>query len=261
MTPAIACPLWKHVPTDVNAQLNQTITHALTARPSQQPAHCFFRADDIAAPDAAFEKLVRLFIRYQAPLALAVVPTWLTADTWRELQKLTAGHRLWCWHQHGWCHDNHESMGKKQEFGPGRTGQAICDDIKNGWQQLEKIMETDFTPLFTPPWNRCDGRTLEFLKHMGYIGVSRFVGSRPPVPAGLAELSAHVDLHTIKAVSAEAAWEKLFLQIDAGMRGGRCGFMIHHQQMTAAAFDFLESLLDELTCGAAVALSGIDALS
>jgi len=64
--------------------------------------------------------MLECFRRHDAPLALAVVPSWLTAARWREIQAQAGLGGRWCFHQHGRRHANHEPFGRKCEFGPAR---------------------------------------------------------------------------------------------------------------------------------------------
>jgi len=204
----------------------------------------FFRADDIAVPGPRFTRLMDVFSRYQVPLCLAVVPAWLTPPRWQALQ--AAGKNaasLWCWHQHGWRHVNHERQGKKQEFGPGRSLDRIAGDIQHGRQRLQDLMGTRFYPVFTPPWNRCDARTLEVLKKMDFAAVSRSQGSAAPVSPGLPDYYINVDLHTRREKDPAAGWQNLFAELRQAIASNHCGIMIHHRMMNEAAFDFMEMLL------------------
>jgi hypothetical protein len=205
----------------------------------------FFRADDIGVPGAGFDRLMQIFATRRTPLNLALVPAWLTRVRWQAVLSSSRGALgLWCWHQHGWRHANHESEGKKQEFGPARTPAGLEKDLVRGRQRLEEIVGRDFFPLFTPPWNRCDARSLELLVRYGYLGVSRSRGSCPPVPAGLTDISVNVDLHTRRETAPGAGWTALLSELTAALEGGCCGIMIHHQRMNTAAARFLDRLLE-----------------
>jgi hypothetical protein len=109
------------------------------------------------------------------------------------------------------------------------------------------LLGKHFYPVFTPPWNRCDQKTLTVLKEMGYAAISRSRGSRPPSVAGLPSFDVNVDLHTRKERAAADGWDNLFDELQLAISSGRCGIMIHHQRMNDAAFDFLEILLGVLT--------------
>jgi hypothetical protein len=151
---------------------------------------------------------------------------------------------LFCWHMHGYRHMNHETEGKKQEFGPARSSMALFNDLSRGHLRLQSILGKDLTPVFTPPWNRCSLETMKHLKNMGFKGISRSQGSLPAPPRGLKDFPVHVDLHTRKEKQAEQGWQNLLKEIEKGMESPAWGIMIHHMRMNGPAFIFLEYLLE-----------------
>ena len=167
-------------------------------------------------------------------------------DNWRGLCEL-AGEKenLWCWHQHGWQHQNHQTEGKCWEFGDQRTAGQIEADLVRGYRHLESMMGDNFFPAFTPPWNRCNLLTLDLLKKLGYYAVSRYQGSSP-ASTDLPDLQVNVDLHTRKDPEADIGWIKLFRDIERALTDGMCGLMIHHNRMNHNAFEFLDLLLSAL---------------
>ncbi len=205
----------------------------------------FFRADDIAAPYINYHRMMALFLRYRVPLCLAVVPTWITRARWESMKPYRKeGGNFFCWHLHGYRHQNHELTGKKQEFGPGRSRFDISHDLVKGYSRLESILGNDAFPVFTPPWNRCSKETMQELKKMGFKAISRSHGAQPEPPQGLKDVRIHVDLHTRKDTTPQLGWEKLLKEFQNGIESGTCGIMIHHMQMNEAAFTFLELLLE-----------------
>lgn len=189
---------------------------------------------------------MKLFTHYRVPLSLAVVPAWLTGPRWKQLKRLgKKAPSLWCWHQHGWRHINHESKGKKQEFGQSRSPSQIKRDLTRGKRRLEIIMEKDFYPVFTPPWNRCSDITLKTLRELNYRAVSRDKGSLPP-SEGIADFQVSVDLHTRKEPDPSKCLNNLLTELKEGLISGSCGVMIHTQRMNEAAFFFLDILLSIL---------------
>jgi len=244
MTPP-SMAIWHQLPADWADQLAIIFDRAANAR--NDATAVFFRADDIAVPGRQFQRLLEIFSRHNTPLSLAVVPVWLTPPRWKAISQMGASRtNLWCWHQHGWRHRNHELAGKKQEFGPGRSSEALHTDLDRGRRRLQTIMGDAFTPIFTPPWNRCSEITLARLREMGYAAVSRSRGSLPPAPLGLPEHAVDVDLHTDRAPTAAIGWQRLTDRLVDSLSRPTCGIMIHHQRMNEAAFDFLDQLLDTL---------------
>ena len=241
-------PIWRSFPTDLVERTERCIHSASKQFGTKGSGHIFFRADDVAAPGRNFAKLMDIFRRHRVPLCLAVVPAWLTGKRWQYLKGLGANESsLWCWHQHGWRHANHEVTGKKQEFGEARSTAQIIRDLTRGKRRLENIMTGAFYPVFTPPWNRCSARTLQALKKLGYEAVSRSSGGKPPSPAGLPDICVNVDLHTRREKNPAAGWQNLLGELEQAAATGFCGIMIHHQLMNDAAFDFLEILLKAFT--------------
>jgi len=240
--------IWRHPPPDLAARIEACIRDARTRSGNTQAACIYFRADDVAVPGGAFCRMMELFSHYRIPLSLAVVPAWLTRERWNAIQN-TGGRSslLWCWHQHGWRHVNHETTGKKQEFGSARLSSEIKHDLLKGRQRLENILGNHFYPVFTPPWNRCSLKTLALLEECRYLAVSRNCGAVPVPPGGqLPDLCVDVDLHTRKDRDPASGWDRLFEGLVKDISSGRCGIMLHHQKMNAVAFDFLEMLLKVL---------------
>lgn len=245
MTGAVS-PMWRSVPSGIAKRLDTRIDAGIAG--AEKMPTVFFRADDIAVPSRSFQRLADLFLRNAQPLNLAVVPAWLTEARWRRLQRIGGrAPELWCWHQHGWRHVNHEPSGKKQEFGDARPAERLRLEIRRGRARLEALLEDDFAPVFTPPWNRCSAGALRALNDLSFRAVSRTAGSRPVAPAPLQEIPVHVDLHTMKTADAAAGWQRLWTDLHAGLSGGRCGIMIHHRRMNDAAFEFLDGLLAALS--------------
>ncbi len=235
--------LFSEFPPDSAEQLRMALQRGLAN--GTGAARIFFRADDIGAPGRQFSQLIELFTRHRLPLCLAVVPTWLTKSRWDSLQSLTGpGSSQWCWHQHGWLHRNHERTGKKQEFGTGRPAAAQVADLMKGKERLEDLMGNDFSPFFTPPWNRCSSDSLEGLKKLGFTAVSRSSNARPETPDGLPDLQVSIDLHTRKETEPQQAFNALLREIEQSVSSSTAGVMIHHQRMDTAAVAFLDSLLE-----------------
>lgn len=205
----------------------------------------FFRADDIGIPSPRFQQLIECFQKHKVPLCLATVPSWLTEKRQKDLRKITGKNSSqWCWHQHGRVHRNFERSGKKQEFGPTRSQNDIHTSLSKGRERLEQLLEKDFHPVFTPPWNRCSSDTLQALADLDFKAVSRSKGARPETVHSLPDYQVNVDLHTRKEVAPHAALENLLLELELGIGSGLCGIMIHHQRMNRPALELLDILLD-----------------
>jgi peptidoglycan/xylan/chitin deacetylase (PgdA/CDA1 family) len=213
----------------------------------------FFRADDVAVPSDPCRRMLGLFRRHGVPLHLAVTPAWLTEARWAILKEWAGSDDLWCWHQHGWRHVNHQRRGKKGEFGDDRDREDKAADLASGRARLQAIMGESFSPVFTPPWNRFDAETADLLLGAGYVAVSRSDGAqrKVPLPSLLPDIPVNVDLHTRREADPAEGLDALLHEFEAGVRSGRVGVMLHHQRMNDAAFVFLDR------CLAAVAGSGL----
>lgn len=237
-----ASVMWRSPPADARRTVSDGLEEALSAVSGPLPV--FFRADDIAVPSRGFFRLAAIFASRKVPLCAAVVPAWLTHQRWKALRQNVAGiSELFCWHQHGWRHANHEKEGKKQEFGDGRTYASVDADLVRGRHRLESIMDRCFFPVFTPPWNRCGRAALSALVANGYLACSRSASASPIAPESLPDLSVNVDLHTMKGTEPDDGWRRLTAALKHGIVSGRCGIMIHHQRMNEAAFEFLDWLV------------------
>lgn len=236
-------PLWNLPLMDMKPRLQDCVEQAVDmARVS--PVRVFFRADDIGVPGKRLFRLMDTFYDHRVPLCPALVPAWLNSQRWDVLRKIDVkSPQLWCWHQHGWRHVSHEIQGKKQEFGPRRSIEDIRMDIVRGREKLERLIQDRFMPVFTPPWNRCDGRTLSILKNNGFKAISRHHHSMPKTGKGFPDLCVNVDLHTRLETTPEEGWQGLWNELKAAVVSGTCGIMIHHQRMNPSAFEFIELLL------------------
>ncbi len=233
--------LWLHIPEEIPQKLDRI----LDAAPESK---VFFRADDVAAPGKNMSRMLEVFRTNSMPLCMAVVPAWLHEMRWQELRTAAGNSNLWCWHQHGWRHQNHQTRGKKGEFGDERTSAVKKKDLARGREKLESIMGDAFEPFFTPPWNRFDADTGKALKQLGYTAVSRSAGElkKVPLPEGLADLFINVDLHTRNEPTPKEGWDALFNELEAALATGRCGLMLHHQRANDAAFAFLDLFMKKM---------------
>lgn len=229
---------------DLENILLQTICSGLDQGSGK--AKVFFRADDIGVPSAMFIEMVDLFKKYQMPLCLAVVPGWITAPRITSLKKITEESPLFCWHQHGWIHKNHETLGKKQEFGESRNDEELRHDLQRGKKKLSHLLGNDFCRVFTPPWNRCGQTTLDLLSELGFEAISRSSGASPEVSIGFTDFQVNVDLHTRKEEEPQLCLDELLGELRLALAQGNVGIMLHHQRMNNRALTFLENLLQQL---------------
>lgn len=256
----IPSALWRGIPSDVDARLARALDRGLERAPGNR-ATVWFRADDIAAPGGNFQRMIEAFTRHRTPLALAAVPAWVTRQRWKAVRNIAEpGADLWCWHQHGWRHANHERVGKKQEFGPGRSAEALCSDLRRGRDRLVELLGDGFFPAFTPPWNRCGEDALAALVDLRFRAISRSVGAKPPAPAKLPEFPVNVDLHTRREADPETGWENLLAELESAVSTGTAGIMLHHQRMNDVAVSFLDRLLPLVGGHSGIRVAGLPEL-
>ena len=240
------CKLYRDFPRDGYSLISRTLVTVLDRSEASRPVPVLFRADDIGVLSANYLRLLGLFASHQISLCLAVVPAWLTKARWAAMKThIDTSSPQWCWHQHGWRHANHQRSGKKGEFGSAREKQALKDDLVRGRDRLQAIMATNFSPFFTPPWNRCSQETLALLADLGFKGVSRSMGEQgQTIP--VEDFFVNVDLHTRKEPDGPAALAALADELRQAVEHHYVSVMIHHQLMNEAAFQLLEVLLAQV---------------
>lgn len=235
--------LWQSLPASWQDQLAQAVVRTSGTR-SQA---IFFRADDIGAGGKAFETLCRLFRHHEIPLAMAVVPAWLSGVRRSQLfREAPLDEPYWGWHQHGWRHVNWQRMGKNSEFGEQRPFEKQWRDVWQGQQKMKEIFGDHLLPVFTPPWNRLSNSTIRILQELNFQGVS--LASPLPrgvkSPTGIKNLRIHIDLHTRKEKDGPTDFQNLLEELTSHMNKREpLGIMIHHHRMTYFAFEFLDELL------------------
>lgn len=235
-------PLW--LAPDARFRAAKTRLAAILSS-APQGTEIFFRADDIGAPGDNCRKMMALFRKHRVPLHMAVTPAWLTESRWDILKGWGGNDGLFIWHQHGWRHVNHQRSGKKGEFGTDRSKDMKKADLAKGRAKLEAIMGNDFSPLFTPPWNRVDAETVESLVELEYAAISRSAGEQKkvPVPNTLPDIPVNVDLHTRSEADPESGLAALLDEFKEAVASGRVGVMLHHQRMNESSFRFLDDCL------------------
>jgi peptidoglycan/xylan/chitin deacetylase (PgdA/CDA1 family) len=206
----------------------------------------FFRDDDADLRRPELERLVELFAGAGLPLNVAVIPGTLTSDCAAWL----AARGDWLdVHQHGWVHANHEANGRKSEFGPSRPYEQQRSDIAQGQSRMNQLLGSRWTPVFTPPWNRCSAETHQALMELGFRAVSQDSSAPPPVPA-LRSVPVTVDLFTWKTGRQLKPIARLKEETQSALSGaGPVGILLHHKVMDDRAFEVLALLVNWLRCG------------
>ncbi|WP_126378074.1 polysaccharide deacetylase [Desulfovibrio ferrophilus] len=239
-------PLWLSPWPTMREDIKQCLDRALETSSNKQ-LHMFFRADDVGVAGTLSGVMFETFAKHNTPLCPALVPAWLTQTRWEsQLEQAGGPSPLWCWHQHGWRHKNHEPDGRNHEFGPARPAGELLSDMVRGRQRLEQFLGDQFTPVFTPPWNNISAQALELLPEAGFKALSRDQTASPEAPHNLPEFRVNVNLHTRRDADATQDRIHLLHDIEHTLRSGLCGVMLHHQRMNDNAVHFLDVLLEDL---------------
>jgi len=205
----------------------------------------WWRDDDSGHDVPALERLLDLAGYHGAPIALAVVPAWLTAAAHARI----AASREAVVIQHGFDHDDHAPPGAKSLELGGRDLEEIDLELTRGREILIDAFGCRFLAVLAPPWNRIDPLLLADLPDRGYSGVSMF-GPRADRYAspGLVQINTHLDpvdwrgsrlfIGEGEALAALAG----VIQLDEPI-----GVLSHHLVMDEPGWAFLDQLL-KLLC-------------
>lgn len=216
------------------------LTAALDAAPG---VRFWWRDDDAGADDERLPPLLRLATERQAPLALAVVPAWLTASTTRHIQSAPTATVL----QHGIAHANHSlPPAKKIELGGAADADLLLTELRGGRTALDAAFGDRFLPALVPPWNRIAPALLPRLPEAGFTGISTFGPRAADTPPGVTRVNTHLDLtlwrESARPLPLDSALDALAWLVE---RHGDepIGILSHHQVMDAGAFATLDRIL------------------
>jgi predicted glycosyltransferase/peptidoglycan/xylan/chitin deacetylase (PgdA/CDA1 family) len=221
--------------------------HLETLQAEGQSCAVFLRDDDGDKDEDTLRQLFDITLSNQVALHVAVIPAGLTPAGLRLLKDMKrAGGDLVELGQHGYQHLNHESEGRKCEFGASRSFAEQFADIAQGKKILEEALLEQFSPIFTPPWNRCTKDTFKALEQLGFKILSKD-NSVPMTGYGFREVSITLDLYTWKNGARMKEPETIINEFVKQLSTSQpIGLLLHHKVMDAAAFDFLDALLTEL---------------
>jgi hypothetical protein len=218
----------------------------------------WWRDDDAGRDHPALTRLLDLAACHGLPLALAVVPMWLDADSHARI----AASRHTSVLQHGFAHADHAPPeGRSIELG-GRDLETILTELANGRAVLADAFGCSFLAVLVPPWNRLDAGLIERLTGCGFIGLSTF-GRRAAAEAapGLAQVNTHLDPIDWRGsrlfVGETAALGRLVAVLDADEP---IGILSHHLAMDEAGWAFLDRLLGVLAAHPGARLCPADEL-
>lgn len=219
-----------------------TVQRASNRAPS--PVTFYFRDDDAGWCDQRLVEMLDRFAAYDIPIDLAVIPEALQSSLAQHLVQCVEGKRqAIAMHQHGLGHINHQSCGRKCEFGDARSPQQQKHDIVQGWRHLTDLLGDHVDTIFSPPWNRCTQDTADTLSALGFAALSRDSTATTLELNGIEEIPVHIDWLR-KREGGQIPREMLGSQIAERIsQAGPIGVMLHHEQTGRDELDAVEELL------------------
>lgn len=228
----------------------------------QREISLFIRDDDVDENEESLRQLLDVAFIWNVPICLAAIPARLTDEAVTLLQNFQSQNpSLIELHQHGWQHLNHETTGRKCEFGLSRSFEQQLEDIECGRQRMNAAFQSNWFPAFTPPWNRCTEATFRALEQTGFTVLSRESGATPASGYRFNEISTTLDLFRWKSgaqlKAPQEVVDELCRQLETQTR---IGLLLHHKVMDASAFSLLELLLVTLKRSPAVRFHSFQSL-
>jgi predicted deacetylase len=211
------------------------------------PVRFCVRDDDAGWADARLFALLQVMEEASVPIDLAAIPNAVTPALARELKaRQRAGQRVGV-HQHGLAHINHETSGRKCEFGAAREPWQRESDLRRGREMLRALFEDSLDPLFTPPWNRVSPDTPAMLRALGFSALSRDASA--PAQSELPEMRVHSDWTKQWRLASEAKGDpavRIASDLASHVAAGTCvGLMLHHALMGPEQLQCLRGLLSK----------------
>ncbi len=218
-------------------------------------AMLWWRDDDAVSDTPALQQLLSLSIKFDLPVALAVIPD-LLEDS---LVRLVKDHELVQVLQHGVRHHNNAPDGeKKQELSRAADLDSLLTDIAQGRERLAEEFEQQFLPIMVPPWNRIDNEVIELLSRLEFLGLSCFTArTQPEAAENIWLVNAHVDIINWKKdkvfIGVADSVNQLVAHLEAKREGladraEPTGLMTHHLVHDQESWEYLQQLfaiLDE----------------
>ena len=152
-------------------------------------ATLWWRDDDAGEMTAPLERLFALRQRAGVGVALAAVPTRITAP-FRARAAEEAGVAVL---QHGYSHHNFAPADERKiELDASRPAEYVIAELAVGMQSLASI--PGWLAVLVPPWNRIAPHLLPLLPELGFAGLSSLGPRRRqnPMP-GLRQNNVHID--------------------------------------------------------------------
>ena len=216
---------------------------------SGKTATFWWRDDDAGADVAKLTELLHLQQSLGVPLAIAVVPDWLSDEVAALIAATDGIHVL----QHGVAHSDY-SGGERRKV-------ELCDEaLPSGLRQalirshdvLRASFPSTLREVMVPPWNRIDEAVVSILARSGFLGLST-LGPRCSARChGLVVNNVHVDIIDWKKAKRfagdEACLEASRRHLEArrlGVVDGAevTGLMTHHLVHDADCNAFIQRLI------------------
>lgn len=204
----------------------------------------FFRNDDVGWNVQEFERLLQVFAKNGQKINAAAIPS-ACADTYKK-KSFHEYKNTVQFHTHGYAHLDHQSEGKKAEFGSARSHTSVKKELRDSFLLSQDLFGELFFPGFTPPWNRMDESLLHLLPEAGFRILSRDGGQKSLV-SGIKDLNIQIDLHTSKHPRAHTVQSLFDDSMAIAKTEGIVGIMIHHKHMEDFDFIFIDQFLKKLT--------------
>ncbi len=207
----------------------------------------WLRDDDAVSVTPALVRLADITREAEVPVVLAVIPepaedalgTWL-----RDEPHLRAA-------VHGFAHRNHAPVGsKRQELGLHRPVEATVVELNAGRDRIDALFGSRALPMLVPPWNNIDHHLVPRLPALGFGFLSSFgPESRYPSVKGLTIVNTHLDPIDWRGTRGCRPQEELVAELSGLVEeraaiGAPIGIVTHHLNHDAAAWSFLERLIE-----------------
>ena len=212
---------------------------------SGQTATFWWRDDDAGADADKLEELLHLRQGLGVPLAMAVVPDWLTPDVTTLIAGAGDVHVL----QHGIAHDDHSAgRGPRMELCAGALPSGLRPALIRSCDVLRASFPSSLIEVMVPPWNRIDEAVLYILAGSGFLGLSTLGPRSGARRHGLLVNNVHIDIIDWKAgrrfAGVEPCLEASLRHLENRRRGvvdpsEATGLMTHHLVHDAACHAFI----------------------
>lgn len=209
-----------------------------------QKARFWWRDDDAVEPTPKLDRLLEIANRFEAQVALAVIP----ANATPELAARLTGEPWAVVLQHGFRHVNHQRKDrgeKAAELGVRRDPDEAIAELRQGREILGRLFGDRFLPALVPPWNRIAPAIVRHLPEAGLSGLSTFTWMHP---YSRRQLQAHVDIIKWKKGRSFIGYRCAALRYDLQLMRRRnapdepIGLLTHHLDHDEACFEFLMEL-------------------